>query len=1100
MRKSSLMVVLFFSVFLSGHASDFNAAKQLIQDVEQEIDASVKNWEVAKESSTWEPYALGKGLSFEKMTFRVRVTGRDVFSGLHVAENPFSIRFQLYSNGLSRVTISVDGRPLEIFQVDGSGGTGRQISKEVILGESLPDRNVEIIVDVRNQGFKPFRQEFWPPRKTELSEEGISFSIRSAVLIFPKSEALCARVQNWLTSMKTAYGLLNPELVRHTFTGKPYTIQDGRNVSPHKISQLNAEWTQAVNAFDLAALKSGNPEAVDDAITASYDRAGNLRQYAEQFKVFLIGNAHIDIAWLWRIRETVAVARNTYRTVIQNMLEYPELAYAQSQAITYDWMEKMYPELFEKIRERIQDGRWEVVGGMWVEPDCNLISGESWVRQILYGKKYFREKFNLDVRIGWNPDSFGYNWNMPQIYTKSGIDCFITQKIWWNDTTVFPHFIFWWEGVDDTRLLTYFPPMGYTSRVRLPRVVDAITKYQASTGYQKSLILYGIGDHGGGPNREILQRVRDYGKLTIHPEFIHSTSHQFLSNIQKDLQDNIPVWNDELYLEYHRGTYTTQAEIKKNNRKSESMLSAAEKIAAISSLWDHEYPQNELEEIWKIILTNQFHDILPGSCITPVVRDALEAYGNAQRRVTHVENTALDTIAKNIDTSNIMGTPLMVFNTLSWERTDFVSVTLPDSWEGHVQVFQCDGVEIPVEVVRNQAAGSVTVSFVAEKVPAMGYSIYDLRPGNPTLVETDTIIDGLTLENRFYQVSVNSRTGNITSIFDKRLNREFVEEGKEANLLQVYEDRPEHWDAWNIGATGRKWDLNEADSVTVLTRSPVRASIQVKKSFLGLSKDRYSPTEDFPSSFFTQTITLYHNMDRIDVKNNVDWWESHMFLKVAFPVRVQNQIAVYEIPFAAIKRTTKNDTLWEKARFEVPALKWADLSDENGGISILNDSKYGYDIHSNVMKLSLLRAPTWPDPMADRGKHEFVYALHTHQGQWNDGDTVRRGYELNTPLRVVILQKHNGNLPSRKSFFSVKSSGVILDTVKKAVNDTDLVFRLYESKGTAEQASLRFYRKPARIVETDLMENTIRKLPVHGKELTLNFKKFEIKTIKVAFE
>jgi alpha-mannosidase len=1014
------------------------------------------------------------------------------------------LKLNLYSKGFSEVEIWVGEKQVDTFTIDGSSGTGVEMEKEVVITPSTIAGEYRIKIKVHNKGFKPFRTGYWPPRKTELKEENSYFYLEEANIVFPAAADLHRRLKGWLLSMKIAHALLNPDFKRYTFIGDPFTIEDKRKTPKTRLEELKKLLKQTVMSIPPAMLQANQPREMVRAVRRSYRRSKLLREFAREFKIYLIGNAHIDIAWLWRMRETVIVARNTYDTVLKNMVEYPELHYAQSQALTYLWMEENYPEIFQRIKQKVKEGQWEIVGGMWVEPDCNLISGESWVRQLLYGKRYFKEKFDLEIDTGWNPDSFGYNWNMPQIYSKSGIKRFITQKIWWNDTTVFPYFIFWWQGVDGTRLMTYFPPVGYTSRVRLPRDIPNITRYEATTGYKKTLILYGIGDHGGGPNREILNRIRDYNNLYIAPEFIHSKSIDFLKNMTTDLEENIPVWKDELYLEYHRGTYTTQAEVKKNNRKCESLLSSAEKWASITFLMDNAYPQKELEEAWKVVLTNQFHDILPGSSITPVYRDAPEDYKKARKKINKVITGSLNEIAEKVDTSTVKGTPLVIFNPLSWKRTDVASVKMVLSDDQTVQILDAQGKEVPVEIKRECDTSEASLYFIAKDIPAVGYNVFSIiktkRQYNNEKPKDTGSDDFLQIENKFFTLKINRKSGNIAGLLDKRLNKEFVETGKEANVLQVYEDLPERWDAWNIGYTGRMWELNEAESVELVEDSSLRKVVKVKKNFLGLSKSRYSPTEDFPSSFFTQYIILYNDLDRIDIKTEADWWEDHMLLKAAFPVSIKSDYATYEIPFASIQRTTKFETLWEKARFEVPALRWADLSDDTAGISLLNDSKYGYDIHGNVIKLSLLRAPTWPDPMADRGKHTFVYSLYTHGGGVPGGDTVKRARELNIPLQACISDKHKGTLPGKGfGFFDVDSGSVILDTVKKAEGDDGIILRLYESGGVDGRAEVIFFRSPKSIYETDLMENVVKEHPVEGKSFSLAFKKFEIKTLKLFF-
>jgi len=1085
--------------------------KQRLDTLQKLIQPSLE-WELLPGGKAPGEYRPGRKIAFDQFNLRAVITGTENFCGFGVVDSPLILKLKLYSKGFSDVAVLIDNAEVARFEIDGASGTGVEVVKEFIVSQSAQKKEYALLINVVNKGFKPFRGAALPPRRKEPKESYTHFSLNDAEIVYTLALDNQSRLKDWLTSMRIGYGLLNPDFKRFTFTGHPFEIEDNRKSTKIRLGALRKKLARAVMMVDPALLQSNLPGPVQQAILDSYQETKQLKGFAERFKVYLIGNAHIDIAWLWRMAETVQVAHNTFETVLNNMDEFPDLHYAQSQALTYHWMEEKYPKLFERIKEKVKTGRWEITGGMWVEPDCNLISGESWVRQLLYGKRYFKEKFGVDIDTGWNPDSFGYNWNMPQIYAKSGIKRFITQKIWWNDTTVFPHFIFWWQGVDDTRLLTYFPPVGYASRVTMPEDIVNLIRYEAVTGYHKSLILYGLGDHGGGPNREILNRVKAYKKLHIVPDFIHASSGTFLDQMVPDLGESIPVWKDELYLEYHRGTYTTQAKVKKWNRRMESRLSAAEKSASIAELLSKNnspaasYPGHLLEQAWKIVLTNQFHDILPGSSITAVYRDAEEDYKRADKKIKQVTKNALLAIAREVDTSQLKGQALLVFNSLSWKRSD--SVSLPLNLEEGEKVTLTDHLGNAVPLVISDDEDRKTLHFIAQKLPALGYRVYSLNrePGNEEASQepsvdnavnnTDNILE---IKNLYYVVKISRRTGNMVSLFDRRMNRELLPAGQEANVLQVYEDMPEDWDAWNIGYTGRMWELNRAESVRVVEESSVRTVVRVKRNFLGLSKNRYSPTEEFPSSFFTQDIILYHNLERIDIMTDADWWEDHMMLKVAFPVNVTSDTATYEIPFAAIQRPTKMETLWEKARFEVPALRWADLSEKEFGVSLLNDSKYGYDIHGNVMKLSLLRSPKWPDPMADQGRHRFVYSIYTHPGDVVAGNTVQRAAELNNPLLTVLTDKSEGSLEIEKGLFDVVGDGVVLETIKKSEQGNGYILRLYESKGKAVEAEVVCFQAPSQVVETDLMETNPQPLAHTGKTITLSFKKFEIKTINLTF-
>jgi alpha-mannosidase len=1115
MKRAWVMTIVMLVFFLGCGVPVFSgqASRDTLAGLEKALDARLLNWEQSPDGGRWEPYRPGRAIEAANFRLRATVQAPQAFAGARVQGTPLRLKVGLRARGLAVATFFLDGRQLEQGSVHGEGGTETEWSGDIALSDKADGQEHKLEIVVENKGFVPARTGYWPERRRGApADEGSWTALNTAELYFPAAASNLAALREWLRSFQFADILLNPELKRFTFTGKPYDIPDKRRVAKERLARLNAAFDRAVAALDLRALAAGGWPQVQASIKRSLRLAAPVKSYLGEFRIQLVGNAHIDIAWLWRIAETMALSKNTYETVIKNMAEYPELTYAQSEAVTYDWIEKQHPDLFQQIREKVRSGRWEIVGGMWVEPDCNLISGESWARQILYGKKYFREKFGVDVRIGWNPDSFGYNWNMPQLYKQSGIDSFITQKLWWNDTTVFPHFLFNWQGVDGSTILTYMPPLSYASELELKEVANGVSKYEATTGLKESLILYGLGDHGGGPNREILDRVRGYGKLALAPKFVHATPSLFLQQKRKEKLD-LPLWQDELYLEYHQGTFTTQAAVKKNTRRTEALLGSTEKLAAIARLLGGDYPAAELEKDWKSALTLQFHDILPGSGITPVYRDALETFQAVQKDLKRLENAAFDRICGSIAIPrDLPGMKLLVFNPLSWERDDAVTTHFPMPKDSGLRLLDEAGQDVVFEAGLTEDGMKGEITFVARKVPPLGYRVYSLVPvpggslslpadpgKNVTASDHVPSGDGV-LENAALRVVIDAASGNLKSIFDKRQRREFVAPGEEANKLWVYEDRPEDWDAWNIGYTGRGWELNKADKVELVSSGPVKTVYRVDKSFLGISKERYYPTENFPSSFFKQYITLYNGLDRLDIRTEADWWEDHLSLKACFPVAVEADKAFYEIPFAAIGRTTRFETLWEKARYEVPALRWADLADDKGGIALLNDSKYGHDIHGSVMKLSLLRSPTWPDPMADRGRHEFTYSLYPHAGSWQQGQVVRRGQELNQPLLTRLLAGSQGSLPPVHSFFGVEGDGVILDSIKLAENGRDLVFRLYEANGNAETAVLRFFRAPRSAVSADLLENETAPLVVKGDRLELSFRAFEIKTVKVRFD
>jgi alpha-mannosidase len=865
-------------------------------------------------------------------------------------------------------------------------------------------------------------------------------------------------------------------------------------------AKLNALLQKLAAELDVAALEAGDLAAFKASVAAVRARLKPVAAFAKRFTLYFDANAHIDAAWLWREKETVQVARNTFASVLRMMTLRPDFTYTQSQAVYYDWMERLYPDVFKGIQDRVKDGRWEIVGGMWVEPDCNLPSGESWMRQLLYAKRYFKSKFGTDVALGWNPDSFGYNWNMPQLYAQAGIKAFITQKIGWNETNVFPYRLFWWEGPDGTRILTYFP-FDYVDTIEDPlRFADWARQFEANTGLTKMMILFGVGDHGGGPSLEMLARIDRLKSLDVYPAIEHGTAGRYLDWIRAQGTAALPVWKDELYLEYHQGTYTTQARNKAFNRSSEVLLTEAEKFTTLAATLGAAPRNAALEEAWRTVLFNQFHDILPGSGIREVYLDSAEGYRDAQAIGKHELGKALDAIAGQVDTSAVKdGTPLVVFNPLSWERTDLVRAPLPEG-EAACRVYGLDGTELPSQVVTTGRYAR-EILFVAAKVPSLGYMTFVLGTGEPAAPAASGAGSPLAvakdaIENEFFKVSVDPATGWVRSVVDKRNGREIL--AGPANRLQLLEDKPAQWDAWNVGLTGVEFPSAFRGAEAVET-GPVRAVLRLTRDYLKPGAKKDFPTEDFPSTFLTQDIILYPGLDRVDFRTDVDWWEERTMLKVAFPLAVTADAASFEIPFGSIRRSTGSETSWDKAKVEVPALRWADLSGPDYGASLINNSKYGYDVKGSTIRLSLLRSPDWPDPTADRGRHSIAYSLYPHAGGWAQAATVERGYEFNYPLLPVRTGVHGGSLPAARSFVRIEPANLVLTTVKKAEDSNAWVLQWYDATGVESEAVLTLPRAPSRAVLSDIMEADGPPLAVQGTTVRFRTRKNALAVIKVYF-
>jgi alpha-mannosidase len=873
----------------------------------------------------------------------------------------------------------------------------------------------------------------------------------------------------------------------------------------------------AADAVDLNALANADQSAFDTSLTKARALLEPVKPDLQQTSVRLTGNAHIDAAWLWPWTETVDVVRRTFGTAIQLMDEYPQYTYTQSAAAYSEWVFEKYPSLYKQILDRVKQGRWELVGGMWVEPDLNMPDGESLVRQILVGKRYFKEKFGTDVRIGWNPDSFGYNWQLPQIYKKSGIDYFVTQKMAWNDSNQLPVKIFWWQSPDGSRVLTYFPH-DYVNEIEPLRIANDVATSQAlNPGVPEMMHLFGIGDHGGGPTRAMLDSGMHWSKPdVIFPKTTFGIAQGFFSDIESradtahspiwnykvlasgnqklpaptDGKFSLPVWNDELYFEYHRGVFTTQANHKRNMRESEEELLNAEKFSSLAWLDGLPYPGMELTEAWKKVLFNQFHDLAAGSGIADIYHDAQRDYDFVRLQTQHLSSDALNKLASRVNTSGANGVPILVINPLAWERTDLVTlnVQLPQSSKNGFSVLNSHGGPELFQVLSTDSrSNSYQLLVKAEKLPSMGYEVFHVvSSANP--VQSDLEVHGLTLENSLLRVTVDQKTGCISSLYDKNAKFEEIAPNGCGNELIGFKDTPKDYDAWNIDANFEEHftKLDQADSVEIVERGPVRATIRI--------------TRHWQQSKFVQDISLYAGLNRVDIGNEIDWHETHVLLKAAFPLAASSSEATYEIPYGTIERPTTRNNRFEMAKFEVPALRWADLGDGQHGLSLINESKYGYDGKGNVLRISLLRSPSWPDPEADRGHHSFHYSLYPHSGDWKQALTVRHGYEFNYKLLAIQVEPHEGDLPPAHSFVEIGQQNVVLTAMKKSEDRPQLLFRFYEWAGKEGEVELTVPPGAKSATMTNLMEQAEDSpLPVERNRLRVPVHPFEIVSVAVDY-
>lgn len=791
-----------------------------------------------------------------------------------------------------------------------------------------------------------------------------------------------------------------------------------------------------------------------------------------------IGHAHIDTAWLWPLRESIRKCARTFATALDLMRRYPDYVFCSSSAQHYAWMKQFYPSIWEGIRKAVRRGQWEVLGSMWIEADCNLASGESLVRQILHGKTFFERELGIETKDLWLPDVFGYSAALPQIMAQSGIEYFLTQKISWNQFNRFPHQTFWWEGIDGSRIFTHFPPADtYNAKTGPAELLKSERAHRDHGRSDRSLLVYGYGDGGGGPSVPMLEncvRLHDFEGL---PRLQQEKALAFFEKARKEAGE-LPVWVGELYLELHRGTYTTQAKNKLGNRKSEFLLRDAEFLDAVSmaiaprrserlsvperaaydvGAIEHPRPESHaaaLERAWKLVLLNQFHDIIPGSSIAWVYQDSARDYATVSELGEGVRSSSLDALSPHIDTSGF-SRPLIAWNPLGFRRREVVNLPGGD----------------PVSV----------------DVPPLGYSVVD--GGDEFLGRTDAPVlvsrarTGITLDNGVLRLRINP-SGHLASVFDHRARREVLPSGELGNVFHLHRDLPNRWEAWDVDIFYKETCevLSEAETVEVVEESPLRAAVRVVRVF--------------GSSRIEQRIVLCAGSARVDFPTVVEWAEERKFLKVAFPVNVRSASATYEIQYGHAERPTHSNTSWDIARFEVCAQKWADLSESGYGVALLNDCKYGYDIVGNVMRLSLLRAPCSPDPTADRGRHEFVYALLPHSGDFRRGHVIEESYALNAPIRCLPAKKQRGELPPSHSFFRVEPASAVVETVKVGEDGASVIVRLYEAHGGRGVVRLSTTLPVSKACRTDLMERPTGNLVLRGGEVRFDLTPFEIATVK----
>lgn len=801
--------------------------------------------------------------------------------------------------------------------------------------------------------------------------------------------------------------------------------------------------------------------------------------------VIAAGHAHIDTAWLWTLDQTQNKVARTFHTALHLMEQFPDYTFTQSQPQLYEFLRQHHPDAFARIQAQVKAGRWEPIGGMWIESDCNVAGAESLARQFLLGRGYYREHFGADAEspILWLPDTFGFNAQLPQLMSQAGMRYFFSTKISWNQHNRFPYDSFWWQGIDGTRILTHFTPTpmeGYqdepmTTYNATAHPEDPLLSwrhFQNKEQHNALMMVYGWGDGGGGPTREMLENIRELEAFAASPRTRHGTALSFFEKLEADAAEHLHTWRGELYLEIHRGTYTTQARNKRANRKSEFALHDAEFLAVYAAMLDESfvYPRDLLNDAWRLVCLNQFHDILPGSSIGEVYIDSQRQYAQVFDIAARVSDAALNVLAARV------GGDVLLINPTGFAQD--VLVLWPQALNaGETLRFADDS----ARRVFTQSDDSGTWIH-AETLPP--YSISGLvRAPITGALDEPVSVSQAHLENAYLRVEFDA-AGDIVRLYDKQAARDVLPPNAKANVYEAYEDRPINWDAWDIDLTytDRRTLAAPAAAVEVIDAGPLRGALRITRQIL--------------NSPYVQIISLdaHSRVLRFDVE--IDWRERHTLLKAAFPVDVVAERATYEIQFGQMERPTHRSTSWDWARFEVAAQKWADLSEANYGVSLLNDCKYGHDAHENTLRLTLLRAPTDPDPQADAGLHSFSYALMPHAAPLGV-ETLRAAYALNDPARVIngggVLDAQ-GDLPA---LVRVDAENIVIETVKRAEDDSGLIVRLYESQRARTSTAVHAAFPITEAWRVNVIEDEIAPLTPQDGVLHLTFKPFEIVTLKL---
>jgi alpha-mannosidase len=818
--------------------------------------------------------------------------------------------------------------------------------------------------------------------------------------------------------------------------------------------------------LQLREVRAGFAEA-QASVKARFPAEGNI---------WLTGHAHLDLAWLWPLEETKRKARRTFHSVVGLMASYPELHFNQSSAQVYSWIEQDDPALFQKIQTLVREGRWDIVGGMWVEPDGNLPAGESWVRQLLFGQRYFQTKFAQHAKVAWLPDSFGFNGNLPQLLISAGVPYFFTHKLTWNERNPFPYDLYWWEGIDGSRVLAHSftnPKNGYNADITAFELGETWRQFRGQQNHDSTLLAFGHGDGGGGPTAQMLERFRRFRDFPGFPTLQIGRVAEFYEKIATP---SLPVWVGEKYLEYHRATFTTQGRVKLLHRQLEHALVETETAASLAMLAkQNPYPETAIRRLWQILLLNQFHDILPGSSIHTVYETAQRQLAEALQECADLRDAALHSGEANPEPDRLANLEGLIWNLQIDDRPLLAEITAEVPVP--LGVIRAADQEVAIQRLHD---GGLLISADGLLVPGLGALPLRLVPGESTAIQLGIQADPTELETELLRLRVNS-DGTLASLFDKEYGREIL--AGRGNQLWLFTDIPRQFDAWDIDATydDEGLELCSDTPPECIEAGPLRGAIRIRR--------RHEKVE------IIQDYRLTRGSRLIEIRTRVQWHGRRQFLRALFPLNIRTHETWAETAFGAVARPTHRNTPWDQARFEMPMHRWADVSEPNYGVSLLNIGKYGYNVNGNVLGISLLRSPIYPDPYADEGDHEFVYAIHPHPGTWRTG-TVQAARRLHSPLRFAAVR----DAKVQPSLFRLHGDQVELAALKKAEDSNAILLRLYEPHGNRAKTTIEAALDLRNASLANILERSDQPLPIEDhRRIHLSFSPFQMFSLKLEF-